>query len=506
METKLSRALASRWRRWLAAVLLGAVACLALPPFAMTAVLVPVFVGLSLMLPACRGPAGAFALGWMFGLGHFVAGLYWVGTAFAVAGVAPSAAPFAVLGLAAANAVFPGLALLAAYLSQARGSLGVVVLATSWTAAEWLRANLVLGGFPWNLLGYAWVDSLAMLQVAAVFGIYGLTWLTVLAAAAPSVLVADGRAWRAPLASWLLLAAVALAGTMRLSGGESAVVEGVNLRLVQANIVQYHKWQPERRADNLRRHLALTATPGATPNVVIWPETATPYLLAGEPDIRERLGAALPAGGLLITGAVRGEPDGEGGMRVWNSLHAIDDHGALVATYDKSHLVPFGEYMPLRSIFDLVKLSHGETDFSRGPGPVSLSIGGLPPLSPLICYEAIFPGNVRSEESPPAWLLNVTNDAWYGISTGPYQHFQQARVRAIEEGVPLVRAANTGVSGVVDPLGRVVASLGLGEMGVVDAPLPVAKGDTLYVLWRDWPLLALCLTVGVMAWRKRVKP
>jgi apolipoprotein N-acyltransferase len=506
MKTKLSRAPARRWRRWLAAALLGALACLALPPFAMTALLVPVFVGLSVMLSACRGPAGAFALGWMFGFGHFAAGLYWVGTAFSVAGVAPSAAPFAVLGLAAANAVFPGLALLVSYLARARGGFAVVVLATSWTAAEWLRANLVLGGFPWNLLGYAWVDSLAMLQTAAVFGVYGLSWLTVLAAAAPSVLLSDGRAWRPLAASWGLVAAVAVAGMIRLPGEASAVVEGVTLRLVQANIVQYHKWRPERRADNLRRHLALTAAPGPEANVVIWPETATPYLLAGEPDIRERLGAALPAGGLLITGAVRGESDGEGGMRVWNSLHAIDDHGALVATYDKFHLVPFGEYMPLRGLFDLVKLSHGETDFSRGPGPVSLRLGGLPPVSPLICYEVIFPGNVRNEESPPAWLLNLTNDAWYGISTGPYQHFQQARVRAIEEGVPLVRAANTGVSGVVDSVGRIVARLDLGETGVVDSPLPVAKGDTLYVLWRDWPLLALCLFVGVMARRMRVKP
>jgi len=442
----------------------------------------------------------------MFGLGHFVAGLYWVGTAFSVAGVAPAAAPFAVLGLAAANALFPGLALLVTYLSRARGGFSVVVLATAWTAAEWLRANLVLGGFPWNLLGYVWVDSLAMLQLAAVFGIYGLTWLTVLAAAAPLVLVADGKAWRMPVVSWGLVAVVALAGMTRLAGEDGAVVEGVSLRLVQANIVQYHKWQPERRAANLRRHLALTAAPGAEANVVIWPETATPYLLAGEPDIRARLGAALPAGGLLLTGAVRGEPDGAGGMQVWNSLHAIDDHGALVATYDKFHLVPFGEYMPLRSIFDLVKLSHGSTDFSRGPGPLSLFIGGLPPVSPLICYEAIFPGNVRHEESPPAWLLNLTNDAWYGISTGPYQHFQQARVRAIEEGVPLVRAANTGISGVVDARGRIVASLGLGETGVIDSPLPVAKGDTLYVLWRNWPLLILCLGVVMVASKKRVKP
>jgi apolipoprotein N-acyltransferase len=505
METKLSRALACRWRRWLAAALLGAVSCLALPPFAMTALLVPVFVGLSLLLAACRTPAGAFALGWIFGLGHFTAGLYWVGTAFSVAGVAPWAAPFAVLGLAAANALFPGLALLVAFLAPVRGSLSALVLATSWTAAEWLRANLVLGGFPWNLLGYVWVDSLSMLQAASVFGIYGLSWLAVLAAAIPSALFWEARAWRTLALTWGLVAMVGLAGTMRLPDHESAVVEGVSLRLVQANIVQYHKWQPELRAENLRRHLALTAAPGAAPTVVIWPETATPYLLTQEPEIRERIGAALPVGGLLITGAVRGEPDGQGGMHVWNSLHAIDGHGALVGTYDKFHLVPFGEYMPLRSIFDLAKLSHGETDFSRGPGPVSLQLGTPPPVSPLICYEAIFPGNVRNEGSPPAWLLNVTNDAWYGISTGPYQHFQQARVRAIEEGVPLVRAANTGISAVVDPLGRVVASLGLGETGVVDSPLPVAKGDAFYVLWRDWPLLMLCLIVGATVWGRRVK-
>ena len=503
METKLPRALAGRWQRWLAAALLGSVACLALPPFAMAALMLPTFVGLSLMLAACRGPAGAFALGWSFGLGHFVAGLYWVGTAFSVAGVAPPAAPFAVLGLAAANALFPGIALLATYLARARGALAAVVLATSWTAAEWLRANLVLGGFAWNLLGYVWVDSLAMLQTAAVFGVYGLSWLTVLAAATPAALVSEQHGWRPLVLCCGLLAAAALAGTVRLPDADSAVVEGISLRLIQANITQYHKWQPERRADNLRQHLTLTAAPGATPSVVIWPETATPYFLADEPKIRERLGAAVAPGGLLITGAVRGEKVSGDHMQIWNSLHAIDDHGDLVATYDKFHLVPFGEYMPLRNIFDLVKLSHGETDFSRGPGPVTIPLGRLPPVSPLICYEAIFPGNVRSEDDPPAWLLNLTNDAWYGISTGPYQHFQQARVRAIEEGMPLVRVANTGVSGVVDSLGRVVASLGLGETGVIDAPLPVARGDTLYVFWRDWPLLVLCLFVLMQARRKR---
>jgi apolipoprotein N-acyltransferase len=499
---------AAAWRRAAAAFVLGALATLALPPFHLVAVLIASFAGLVWIADGCRRARGAFAVGWWFGLGHFLAGLYWVGIAFGVAGVAPWAAPFAVFALAAASALFPALAVLAAHPSRGRGAVHLVVFATAWTAGEWLRGFAVLGGFPWNLVGYAWMASEATIQFAALFGVFGLSWVTVLAAAAPVELLRPRPNWRPLALSWTALAVISAAGALRLAGAEPATVPEVRLRLVQANIAQYHKWQESLRAAHLRKHLELTTRPAAAaPTHVIWPETAAPYLLAGEPEVRAALAAAVPAGGVLLTGAVRVSSDEQGGVQAWNSVHAIDGAGAIVATYDKFHLVPFGEYTPLRSLLRLAKLTPGETDFSRGPGPRTLSVPGLPPFSPLICYEAIFPGQVSDPDQRPEWLLNLTNDAWYGISTGPYQHFEQARLRAVEEGLALVRVANTGITGVVDPYGRVTARLGLAETGIVDAALPAPlQTRPPYGVWRDWPLAGLFVLCLFLTMRRRARP
>jgi len=187
---------------------------------------------------------------------------------------------------------------------------------------------------------------------------------------------------------------------------------------------------------------------------------------------------------------------------LWNSLHAIDSSGNIAATYDKHHLVPFGEYMPLRSIMSVAKLTHGNIDFSSGPGAQTLQVPGLPPFSPLICYEAIFPGQVASGDVRPGWLLNITNDGWFGNTAGPYQHLQAARLRAIEEGLPMVRAANTGISAVIDPLGRILAHLPLGQEGVLQIALPRALGRTPYAMLGDWTLfLILIIPLGLVSIR-----
>jgi apolipoprotein N-acyltransferase len=238
---------------------------------------------------------------------------------------------------------------------------------------------------------------------------------------------------------------------------------------------------------------------------VIWPETAVPFVVTDfndvGPALRERLADAVPPGGLLLTGAPRAERDAEGRLVLWNSLHALDRSGAIVATYDKFHLVPFGEYVPLRSILKIAKVTVGNVDFSPGPGLRTLALPGLPDASPLICYEAIFPAQVVAPGTRPAWLLNITNDAWFGISSGPYQHFTAARFRAVEEGLPLVRAANNGISAVVDSYGRIEARLELGATGVVDAALPPALPSTLYSRFGDGVLAVLILAFGAAALR-----
>ena len=315
--------------------------------------------------------------------------------------------------------------------------------------------------------------------------------MTVVAATAPAALTTPARNRFAahvavtallllPLFSWVW-------GAWRLADAPapgSAVVEDARLRLVQAAIPQAMKWRADRKAANLRLQAELSLSPGYEDrNVIIWPETAVPYLLAADPGLREELAGIVPPGGYLIAGAPRVDPADPGG-EIWNSLHALDERGEIVATYDKVHLVPFGEYTPLRSLLGLAKLTAGARDFSAGDGLKNLNLPGLPPFSPLICYEIIFPGAVKPDAAdapPPRWLLNLTNDAWFGDSSGPYQHFASARLRAVEEGLPLVRAANNGISAVIDSYGRVMGQIDLNDRGIIDVELPeAAVNQTLY--------------------------
>lgn len=275
-------------------------------------------------------------------------------------------------------------------------------------------------------------------------------------------------------------------------------VEGVRLRLVQPNIPQNLKW----RRDLVEQHLLLQLRLGGTPTDpppthVIWSEAAAPVFLANDPQLVEVVGKLTPAGGLTILGTLRQSESAP--PRHFNSLVAIDDEGTIRAVYDKSHLVPFGEFMPLGRFLNIGSIAGGLTFLSSGPGLTTLRLPGLPPVTPLICYEIIFPGDVTPTGDRPDWLLNITNDGWYGISAGPYQHYATARLRAVEEGLPLVRVANTGISAVVDPYGRVIASLGLGRQGYLDSPLPKPLGDpTFYARFGNSVPLALAIIVSLV--------
>lgn len=437
-------------------------------------------VGLIFLLDGSRGWLGALGTGFAYAFAHFLAGLYWVGNAFTVAGVATEAAPVAVAALAAGSALFPAAACAVYHRLAPRGLWRPAVFASLWLLGEWARGTAIFGGFPWNLSGYVWTPWPAALQAAAVVGVYGLGWLTVFAATSPAALVDGPRAWRAPAVALALLAANGAFGLWVLAGADTAERPDVRLRLVQANVAQHHKGRRDLVEEQLRRHAALSAAPttdgqAMAPNVVVWPETASPFDLAMPFEGRGHVAGAVPQDGWLIAGAMRVTAGSGNAREVWNSLQALDDDGRVAESYDKFHLVPFGEYVPLRRFLPVAKVTRGSTDFSRGPGPRTLNVPGVPPFSPLICYEAIFPGAVVDPDSRPEWLLNVTNDAWYGVSPGPYQHFEQTRVRAVEEGLPLVRAANTGVSGVIDAYGRVAAKSALGEATVVDAALPVPR-------------------------------
>ena len=430
------------WRRALAAAICGALATAAMPPLYLVPALLVAFPGLLWLLCGVSRPAAAFWTGWFFGLGHFVSGLYWVGIAFLVEAEKFAAVmPFAVVGLAAGLAIFPALAVLASWRLGARLHDRLILLAGFWLLAEWLRAT-VLTGFPWNLLGTVWAFSPTMLQLASVTGVWGLSVVTLLAAGAPALLYEPGHPrpvrrslpWAAALLALPVL--IWIFGTVRLALAPepgSDLVADVRLRLVQPAIPQELKWVPELRAAHVRQQMGMTLQPGFDQIThVIWSEAAVPFLLPEEDGLRRSLGQAVPPDGLLLTGAPRARrlaaPEGSGlpageVAELWNSLHALDRQGDIQATYDKFHLVPFGEYMPLRWIPGLTKLATGRVDFSPGPGPQTLSLSGLPPVSPLICYEVIFPGRVVADSGAerPSWLLNLTNDAWFGISSGPYQ-------------------------------------------------------------------------------------
>lgn len=485
------------WRRHALATGLGVLATPALPPVHAFPLLYVSFTFLVWLLPAGLRRRTAFATGWWFGLGYFTASLYWIGFApYTLSADLIWVVPFAALGLPLGLSIFYGVATLAATWRGESLFFRALALALAWAVAEWLRGH-ILTGFPWNLTGYAWMGGDAMAQGAAVFGLYGMTFLAVVAGVLPAVL-AEGSRRRRLLALGLALAlplAVWGGGAMRLAGAPAwgtDVTPGIGLRLVQANIPQREKWTRNLLARNFQLHRDMTVKqrPGWITHI-IWPETAVAWDVTRDLVVRRAIAQITPPGGLLLTGVARRERNPD---RIWNSMAAIDSDGAVAGVYDKFHLVPFGEYMPLGSILPLDKITAGSLDFSTGPGPRTLRLEGLPPVSPLICYEVIFPGAAVDGRDRAAWLLNLTNDAWYGATAGPYQHLAIARARAIEEGLPLVRAANTGISAVFDAYGREIARLGLNEAGVLDARLPMpAKSTTLYARYGDATFVILLL-------------
>ncbi len=508
----------SGWRRLAAAVGLGGLAVLALPPIYAVPVLFVSFTGLVWLIDGTDGTprAGLKALivGGGFGFAYFAGGLYWITNALLVDAAAHGwLAPFAVAGLSLYFAVYPALACWAA--SRVRSGVPrVLVLGVAWAVAEWLRGSL-LTGFPWNLISTSLAFDAAAIQGVAYFGAYGLSLVVVMIAAAPATLgdAAKGPARFLPFGTAMVLAAVLVgAGHARLamapSAGES--VTDVTLRIVQGNIAQRLKWRRDLARGHYQAYLRLSRNFGdaGAPDVVIWPETAVPFSFSGTPDQIGALKRAVPHDGVLITGVVRTSLPGVRPRQLWNTVLAVTRRG-IVATYDKHHLVPFGEYVPAREFLPITKITAGRIDFTPGSGARSLDIPGLPLLSPMVCYEAIFPGAVVAPGPRPRWLLNLTNDAWFGQSAGPYQHMAAARLRAVEEGLPLVRAANTGISAVIDPWGRVIEALPLGRRGVIQRRLPqalerptvfarfgngffglVAGVIFLFALWSSWRGLA----------------
>jgi len=459
------------------AMLCGVLATATLPPVHAYPLLIPAFSGLFWLLWHAGSARRAFGLGWCFGLGYFVSGLYWFSHALLIE---PEKfawmIPFAVFGLPSILALFYGAVTAISY-GLRRYSPWVMLtgFCLLWLVFEVARGTLFTG-FPWNLIAYSWAFSGPMSQMAYPLGAYGMSTWTVLLATLPALFWVLSCAAQRQLALALSLALLVLPfgyGMWRLQHYPAAL-SAQTVHIVQGNISQKLKWNPEKRLETLATYRRLTEQANLPEgSAVIWPETAFPFILeeASPPVIWAA--DSLPKKGVLITGALHAERSeaAASAFKIYNSLQAVLPGGRVAARYAKTRLVPFGEFVPFRAWLPVEKITHGLQDFSRGAGAQALQVKHLPPFQPLICYEAIYP-HYRSS-APVSWLVVVTNDAWFGASAGPYQHLQMNRFRAIERGVPLVRAANSGVSAVFDALGREVARLPLNQRGSLTVKLPI---------------------------------
>ncbi len=502
----------------------GLAAALAFPPFG----LLPGLLGFALLLhlaetaDARRPLRSAFWRGWLAGLAFFLVSTWWVYQAFQVDAAEQGwMAPIAVALLAAGLGLFWGATTLAYRLIAPRGPARVLVFAGALVGFEWVRGHLFTG-FPWDLPGEAWRAGSAPSQAASLVGAYGLSWITVVIASAPALLLDRTQRRVGVVAS--LVAALALAGlygfgVARLRASPPPAADAPIVRVVQSGLPELARYDADSYATAVRTHLDLTSRAAArVPDIVVWPERSIPgsfddYLKLGT-WTRDAITAALKPGQILMTGGYRSDvapprvyaPEG---LAYYNSLLVVQRLGAALepmALYDKHRLVPFGEYMPLArwlAPLHVEELVHVGDGFSPGPPPRPLELDSVPPVQPLICYEALYPGFTRTgallSGHRAAWIVNVSDDAWFGGTYGPVQSLNLASYRAIEEGLPMVRATPTGVSAVIDAHGRVVQSLGQGRAGVIDAPLPAALAPTPYDRFGDGPFILMMLISLVSA-------
>jgi apolipoprotein N-acyltransferase len=496
------------FKRLVLAAGMGAGGALAFEPFRLFPLLLLSYAGFVLLLDGAaaspRRLRQAWGIGWSFGFGFFLVGLYWIGYAFLIDPDAHAwELPFVAVLMPGGLGLFYAAGALLCILQWRPGVARIFLFALVFAVIEWLRGH-VLTGFPWNLPAYGWGASTALLQSAAVFGAYGLSLLTLLYGASLATLSRgnDTAARWLPGVMTIFFVALWANGEARLLMASDDTVPDVHLRIVQPATPQPEKYDQRLLVQNWRRLVDLSEAPApVAPSLIIWPEAAPPFVLARTPQAITDIAQITGDSRVLLTGQVRIAEEGAS-TRFYNSFAIFGPHGKLLGTSDKFHLVPFGEYLPFEDTLRSIGITEiaANTGFSSGPGPQTFSIPGAPPVGPLICYEVIFPQAVTGDPRP-SWLVNMTDDSWFGPNTGPMQHLLIARVRAIEEGLPIVRAANTGISAIIDPYGRMRARLDLGLRGVLDGDLPVALPSTPFARYGNSILLTLFLIcAGAALW------
>lgn len=500
------------------ALLCGGVFAFAFPPFSWVIPGFLALIGLAACVQRAASSKAAFWTGYAFGAGQFVINFAWIANAFSVReGFSYSQGLAAVMALAFVMALYPAAASLAAFRLSGRAGAALKnswvfapAFAFCWLLSECLR-SVLFTGFPWNPVGAIWGEALVVAQTARLFGVYGLGALTVFSAALIAGLFTRRR--RGPcLAGAGVLALQAAYGAWLIPAAPQPVYAGLQLVLVQANIAQKDKWNQVLLADHLRDHTRLSqvkndpaqAVGQTQKRVVIWPETAYPYLIEGDARAQARLQASLGAETTLIFGANRFVDAARSSAR--NSLFVLQG-GSLTARYDKTHLVPFGEYLPLSGLLGklgLGPLVQGLSGFSKGPAVSTLKPRGLPSFAPMICYEGIFARHLGALTERPNWILNISNDAWFGKSSGPAQHLNLVRFRAIEQGVSVVRSTGTGITAVLDPYGRVTEQLPSFREGALSAALPrKLENQPFFSILGIWTMPILLFAFGLMHYFNR---
>lgn len=476
---------------------LGAISVAALPPYYIFPAAILAFSGLFYLLTKSNGLKHSFALGYWFGVAHFGMGFSWIANALLVDIVTFGwLYPITIIAAGMFFGLFSGLAtfLICKFPTLTGKYLSFVAL---WGVSEWLR-SFILTGFPWNLLGTILTFSPKMYQSASLIGTYGLSLLTILFCTAPVLIFSSQKIHKILAIAVIILLPTAnyIYGTHRLNRHqETFKPNGIKIRLVQPSIPQELKWDRDILEQNFAQHIELSRQNGLNDiDLVIWGETASPFAPDMDNRHRQQLLTAVPEHGYLITGAVRVQISPYGHVIPFNSMLAFNKQGDIVSHYDKSHLVPFGEYIPLREYLPswIKPITNTITNFQAGSGPRSISINNIPAFTPLICYEIIFPSQVTDKQDRPEWLINLTNDGWYGDSSGPHQHLVSTVMRAVEEGLTTVRVANNGISAIITPLGEITAQMPLNYVGILDATLPQKLSvPTIYAHYGN--IIPLCL-------------
>ena len=453
---------------YLLSFLAGSLSALSFQPYSQIWILGLLFPLFFALLTNAKNKKQLFMTGFSFGFGQGAFSMMWLVQALLIDPQAfGTFIPLVPIGFGIFFGMFFALPALCCFYTK-NICARILTFSGIFTIFEWIR-SWIFTGFPWNLTGSIWTACLPVLQSASVVGVYGLTLFSLIWFALPFLLYKK----KYPLAIFSATSFVIAfgLGTLRLYEMKDEYVWGIQLRLVQPNIQQTFKWDENEAEENFMKHIRLSKSKGHEKIThVLWSETAVPYLLDIDDENRAMTMMALNQNATLITGAMR-LADKEK-RQLANSIFVLNDLSQIVSFYDKSHLVPFGEYVPFRGILPIDKIVPIPSDLKEGKGVQTVRIPNAPPAGMLVCYEVIFPANVVDKKFRPSWLINATNDGWYGISAGPYQHLAMAQIRAVEEGLPVVRVAGTGISAVIYPWGKIMDSLKLNTSGVLDCKLP----------------------------------